>query len=106
MQLSWRKKLNEVVEALLPYEPEKIILYGSAARDQLTEDSDIDLLIIKKSDKSFLERIRDVLDLLPPIGIPVEPIVLTPEEFDKMVAEERLYAEMILKEGKILYEKR
>ena len=106
MQLSWRKKLDDVVKALLTYDPEKIILYGSAARGQLTEDSDIDILIIKRTNKDMFDRIGEVLDLLKDIPLPIEPIVLTPEEFRKMIDEDRLYAEVILKEGKTLYEKR
>jgi predicted nucleotidyltransferase len=106
MQLDWREKLDDVVEALLTYDPEKIILYGSAARGQLTEDSDIDILIIKRTNKDMFDRIGEVLDLLRDIPLPIEPIVLTPEEFRKMIDEDRLYAEVILKEGKTLYEKR
>jgi predicted nucleotidyltransferase len=106
MQLDWREKLDDVVEALLTYDPEKIILYGSAARGQLTEDSDIDILIIKRTNKDMFDRIGEVLDLLKDIPLPIEPIVLTPEEFRKMIDEDRLYAEVILKEGKTLYEKR
>jgi len=106
MQLDWREKLDDVVKALLTYDPEKIILYGSAARGQLTEDSDIDILIIKRTNKDMFDRIGEVLDLLKDIPLPIEPIVLTPEEFRKMIDEDRLYAEVILKEGKTLYEKR
>jgi len=57
-------------------------------------------------DKDMFDRIGEVLSLLRGIPLPIEPIVLTLEEFDRMVSEERLFAEVILKEGKILYEKR
>jgi predicted nucleotidyltransferase len=41
-----RKITKQIIEK---YKPEKIILFGSAARDQLTPDSDADFLIIKKT---------------------------------------------------------
>lgn len=106
MEETWQDKLQVIIKELLTYDPEKIILYGSAARGEFSENSDIDLLIIKKTDKDMFERIGDVLTILRNRTIPIEPIVLTPEEFQKMCAEERLYIENVLKEGKILYEKR
>lgn len=106
MDSYWRKKLKETVKELLVYEPEKIILYGSAVRGELTDESDVDLLIIKKTDKGMFDRIGEVLTLWKTRTIPIEPIVLTPEEFEKMCSENRLYAENILKEGEILYERK
>lgn len=105
MEKHWRKKLREVVKELVVYEPEKIILYGSAARGELTDDSDIDLLIIKKTDKDMFDRIGEVLKLLRYNPLPIEPIVLTPEEFEQMKTEKRLFAEVIIKEGEVLYGK-
>ncbi|MEW6556405.1 MAG: nucleotidyltransferase domain-containing protein [Elusimicrobiota bacterium] len=102
---TWQSNLQQTINDIIGYEPEKIILYGSAARGEFTEQSDIDLLIIKKTDKDIFDRIGEVLKLLRNNPLPVEPIVLTPEEFQKMQFEERLFAEVILREGKILYEK-
>ncbi len=47
-----KDKFKEVVQAITSkrvtdYKPEKIILYGSSTNDNLHEDSDIDMLIIK-----------------------------------------------------------
>jgi len=46
------------------YAPERIILFGSAARDDLTGDSDTHLLIIKETTKRRLDRIRQVCELV------------------------------------------
>ena len=48
---NWQNQLQQIVKELIAYEPEKIILYGSAARGEFTDESDIDLLIIKNTDK-------------------------------------------------------
>jgi len=105
MKMNWRKKLEEAVKELLVYEPEKIILYGSAARGELTDVSDIDLLIIKKTDKDMFDRIGEVLKLLRNNLLPIEPMVFTPEEFERMKTEKRLFAEVVLKEEKVIYGK-
>jgi len=40
-----------IVEELKDYKPEKIILFGSAARSEWNENSDLDFLLIKKNEK-------------------------------------------------------
>ncbi|MDZ7262577.1 MAG: nucleotidyltransferase domain-containing protein [candidate division KSB1 bacterium] len=47
-------KLDRVIECLKRYEPEKIILFGSYARGEVDESSDVDFVVIKKTDKRFL----------------------------------------------------
>jgi len=86
------------------YEPEKIILFGSLARGDYHELSDIDMIIIKRTRKRFLDRIGDVL-LLNDTDMHLECFVYTPEEFSKMIEEENPFIEEALKSGVVLYEK-
>ena len=52
-----RKLIQEVVERIkTEYQPEKIILFGSYAYGTPNEDSDIDLLIVKDTDKGRVDR--------------------------------------------------
>lgn len=69
------------------YHAEKVILYGSYATGQETEDSDIDLFIISPSNERFFERMAKVRGLIRDLrnGVPVSPIVLTHEEVEKRV---------------------
>lgn len=87
------------------YKPEKIVLFGSAARGDYHINSDIDLLIIKKSDKKKAYRIKDVFKSLRsvPRNYPLDPIVYTPEEIEERVALGDYFVKRILSEGKILY---
>ena len=41
------KVKNEIVDCLLPMNPDKIILFGSYAYESPTEESDIDLFLLK-----------------------------------------------------------
>ena len=58
------RKLKQILSDLKPYNPEKIILYGSCARGDTSKYSDIDLLIVKKTNKLFHHRIGDAQQLI------------------------------------------
>jgi len=51
------QQIKEIIEEIVEgYQPQKIILFGSYASGTPTEDSDIDLLIIKDTNDSPRER--------------------------------------------------
>lgn len=84
------------------YKPQRIILYGSTARGKGTSHSDIDLLIIKKTRRRFIDRISDVL-LSCDYDIPLEPLVYTPEEIKSRIRLGDFFIKEILKKSKVLY---
>jgi len=87
------------------YDPERILLFGSLASGNVEEWSDIDLVIIKETKSRFLERIREVMQLLrPQVGVDV--LVYTPDEFARLVNERAFVRQEILTKGKVLYERR
>ncbi len=67
------------------YNAEKVILFGSYARGEETEDSDVDLLVIAPRKERFFDRIASAKRLIRDLrsGLPIAPIVLTPEEAEK-----------------------
>lgn len=86
------------------YLPEKIILFGSMASGKTEEWSDVDLVIIKNTDKPFLDRIKDVLLLLKPqVGLDV--LVYTPQEFEKLSSASLFFKEEVDKKGVVVYER-
>ena len=98
--------LQQIVNAIVNgYQPKKIILFGSAAGGHIHEDSDADLAVIKNTDRNFYDRIGDVSGFIPH-GIPVDVLVYTPDEFEKMRTDKYGYfvRDEILGKGKILYE--
>ncbi|MCX5991580.1 MAG: nucleotidyltransferase domain-containing protein [Chloroflexi bacterium] len=71
-----RKLILDIVDQIKErYEPEKIILYGSYAYGKPTEDSDIDLLIVKETDSRRVDRFVEVKRLIydPKRRIPISP---------------------------------
>jgi len=101
-----RKNLDQVLEGLKKYyDPEKVILFGSAATGRVGPTSDIDLAIIKKTNLPFIKRSLQLVDLLD-YDINVDFLVYTPEEFARAVKERRFFREEILNKGKVLYAKK
>jgi predicted nucleotidyltransferase len=87
------------------YQPKMIILFGSHAYGQPTEDSDIDLLIVKDTPKRPIDRWIEVKRLLRdiiPIR-PVSPLVYTSQEFEERKAMKDFFVEEILERGEVLY---
>lgn len=96
--------IERVVEDLMAYNPEKIILFGSAARGDTDEYSDIDLIVVKETDQRFVQRLVEAGSFISS-NISVDIIVYTPDELSAMVEEGNPFIEKALKEGKVLYEK-
>lgn len=88
------------------YQPEKIILFGSAAVGKIHEDSDLDLVIIKKTQKRFYDRIGEVLRVVRSITPkpPLDVLVYTPLEFEQMMRESYFIKDEVAKKGRVLYE--
>ena len=92
-----------MLEDLKVYRPEKIILFGSAAKQDTDEYSDIDVVLIKKTSQRFLARLIEVAKLLRNEVFPVDVFVYTPEEFEVMGERENPFIEQVLKSGRIIY---
>ena len=101
--LDWPSKIDRVVNSLMDYGPQKIILFGSVARGDADEYSDIDLIIVKETETRFIQRQVDATNLVPS-GISVDIFVYTPEEFQNMIDEDSPFIERALAEGIVLYE--
>ncbi len=96
------ERLKRIAERLKKdYQAEKVILFGSHARGEATEDSDVDLLIIAPTEERFFERMATVLGLVRDLydGLALSPIVLRPEEVAKRLRIGDQFVQGILEEG-------
>jgi predicted nucleotidyltransferase len=99
--------VSEIVEKLKrEYKPLKIILFGSYAYGNPTEDSDIDLLILKNTDERRVDRFVQVKRIIynPNCKIPVLPLVYSPEELEERLRIGDDFIKEIIQKGTILYE--
>jgi len=99
------RELSRWLPLLIAYEqPDKVILFGSYCAGQVSEWSDLDLVIIKETTAPFLDRTRRVLELLKPqVGLDV--LVYTPQEFEQLSQERAFVRQEIVAKGKVIYER-
>lgn len=86
------------------YRPERVLLFGSLARSEADAWSDIDLVIVKETEKRFLDRTKEVMQLLKP-HVGVDILVYTPAEFARLSEERVFVRDEIIGKGKVLYER-
>jgi predicted nucleotidyltransferase len=99
------KIISKIVKKIKEeYQPEKIILFGSYAYGKPAKNSDIDLLIIKESNKRRIDRFCEVRKIIRNIkGISIQPVVLTKDELNKRIKMGDDFIKEILAEGKVLH---
>ena len=101
--------LKKLVDFIVSdYKPERIILFGSYGSGAEKKSSDIDLLIIKKTHKRFVDRVVEVIQSIRRefgIKYPVEPLVYTPEEWEWAKGMNSIFVWTILSKGIVLYGK-
>ncbi len=101
--------LKELIDCLISeYAPEKVILFGSYGTDNYRHLSDIDLLIVKKTEKRFVDRVVELMRLVRKrfgSKYPIEPLVYTPDEFKRAKDIKSSVIKAILSNGVVLYGK-
>jgi predicted nucleotidyltransferase len=98
--------IKRILERLVSaYAPEKVILFGSQVSATCDPDSDIDLLIIKKTPHRFLDRWVEVQRLLTGThpAVAVDTLVLTPAEIEERLAAGDQFISSVVDEGEVLY---
>lgn len=93
--------VRRIVEAVAP---ERIILFGSAARGEMGPDSDLDLLVVKACERprDLARQIRRQLRDVAP-GLPKEIVVVTPEHLERHRDTIGYIFRPALREGRVLY---
>ncbi len=101
---TYREALESAVKSLRDkYHPEKIILFGSLTGKNVTEGSDIDLFIIKKTDKNPWERAREV-ERIVKRKVPFDLLIYTPGEVRDRLKINDFFVKDVLERGEVVYE--
>lgn len=104
MTMQTQSAIDTIVhEIVANYQPERVILFGSAARGEETEDSDFDFFIIK-SDVPHLGKDR-YYELMRRIEYrhASDFLICTPQEVSCRMAMGDPFIASILTEGRLLY---
>jgi len=87
------------------FQPERVILFGSYAEGQPTEDSDVDLLVIMDHAGRDVEQaftIRRAIERT----FPLDLVVRTPAEVRRRLSQKDTFLSAICSKGKTLYDRR
>ena len=93
-----------IVSSYKKLDPVKIILFGSWCRDEEDKYSDADIIVIYKTKKRFLDRLKE-LYLMWDIPVAFDILAYTPVEFEKMLKEKNPFIKRINREGEVIYER-
>ena len=97
--------LDEVVRRVLTVaRPDRIILFGSAATGQMTEDSDLDLLLVEPEPADTRDRSVRIRRALGDVRYPVDVIVMSSARFEETKNLIGGIAYPARKYGRVLYE--
>ncbi len=95
------RELERIVRVLRQVGAQRIVLFGSAARDDISAWSDLDLIVVLQSDLPFIKRLGVLYERIQP-RVGLDLLAYTPEEFD--LIRERPFLRQALQEGRVLYE--
>jgi uncharacterized protein len=99
--------LSEVVDRIVrKFHPEKIILFGSWARGEARDDSDIDLLVVLAKVNHSRKAAIQIGNALSNLPISKDIIVSTPKDIEKYGKTVGYILHPALTEGKVIYERK
>ena len=83
--------------------PDRIILFGSRARGDASSGSDVDLLVVKSNVRSRREIADQIYVKLIGVPVPIDVLVLTPDDIVKYAEAAGTILPSVLKEGIEIY---
>jgi uncharacterized protein len=99
--------IDEITKKIVAtFHPRRVVLFGSRGRGDHRADSDVDLLIEMESDLPPRERAMRVDALFWDRLWPMDVVVYTPEEADRLRHSRNSLVGIAEREGKVLYERR
>jgi predicted nucleotidyltransferase len=87
------------------FQPERIIVFGSYARGEAREESDIDLLVVMPDGTDRRQTAIAILGALGGLGVAKDVVVTTPDEIARRGDLVGTVLRPALREGKVLYER-
>ena len=104
MPKTYQKEIKKITKQIVKnYHPEKIILFGSYAWGKPDENSDVDLFIVKETNKRKTDRHLEVDKILSDRNIPLDVLVYTPQEIKNRILLEDFFVKNIIQQGKTIY---
>ena len=104
--MNLEQRINEIIEELVPYNPQKVILVGRAAGQAEGFDfkGELSMVIIKETREAFFDRIIAARAMIPRRLWPVDFKVYTLREFNEISKQDSSLNQELSK-GRVIYEK-
>ncbi len=98
-------EISQLVDKIVVhYKPDKVMLLGSYANNTATENSDLDLLIIKNTELEPHKRNSELYKLLKGVLFPLDILIYTRSEYEAFSHQKHTFLNHALKTSKTLYE--
>lgn len=98
--------VDRVVDRVVAlYDPDRIYLFGSHAKGTATEHSDLDLLVVRRTDQPRRLRGVDVAAAMDAFAFDIDLLFLTPHELATSITDPRSFQHRIGFHAKPLYER-
>ena len=99
-----QQTLDDIIRRIVEVaQPEKIILFGSAARGEMNRHSDVDLLVVKEG-VHRRDMAGRIYENLWGVGAAVDVVVVTPADVENYKDSHALVIKPALREGRVVYE--
>jgi predicted nucleotidyltransferase len=96
--------LDKIIQRIVEVaQPERILLFGSAARGEMGPHSDVDLLVVKNGEFDQSRLMGDIYLNLHGVGQAVDVILVTPEQVERYRHTHCLIIAPALQEGREIY---
>lgn len=98
------KAVGKLVAAA--HEPLQVILFGSYARGQATERSDLDLIVVERDTANLSDEMIRLQDAIGNLDVDVDLLVYSQDEFEKRRNWSSTPVYWAVREGKVVYDHR
>ncbi|MCC7145741.1 MAG: nucleotidyltransferase domain-containing protein [Phycisphaeraceae bacterium] len=99
-----RADIQDVCEQLVrQFRPEKVILFGSYAKGDVSADSDVDLMVVMPFEGSPAYKAAELSQAVPH-RFPIDLLVRTPQQIEQRLALNDFFIRDILNTGHVLYD--
>ena len=104
--ISRQDVIDEVLQRVFKVvHPQRIVLFGSAAREQMGPDSDLDLLVIVQGKVHRRALAQEIIRNLHGVPLPVDIVVATEQDVEQYGDKVGTILRPALREGQVIYER-
>lgn len=101
--ISERDIARVVDQVVALYDPDQVYVFGSHAKGNATEHSDLDLLVVRPTELPRPLRGRDVMAVLSGVALPMDVLFMTPQELQAELSQPYSLISTIMPTARLRY---